>query len=104
MPNHAFGEGIFPNIQPEPPLAQCEAVASHPVKEFISMASEDLEGKKSNDQIFRVAQLTQTGQHAFCALEGLFGLAVVWSCGLLVYGEHQVTNWELDTNFSNVVN
>ena len=76
-PNHAFGEGIFPNIQPEPPLAQCEAVAYHSVKEFISIASEDLEGKKSNDQIFRVAQLTQTGQHAFCALEGLFGLAVV---------------------------
>jgi len=30
LPDHSFGEEIFPNIQHEPPLVQFEAITSHP--------------------------------------------------------------------------
>ena len=30
MPDHPFGEESFPNIKPEPPLVQLEAVPFHP--------------------------------------------------------------------------
>ena len=33
-PDHSFREEIFPNIQPEPPLAQLEAIPSHPVSSY----------------------------------------------------------------------
>ena len=31
MPHHSFGEEIFPNAKLEPPLAQQEAIPSHPI-------------------------------------------------------------------------
>ena len=31
IPHHFFGEEIFPNIQLEPPPAQCEAILSHSI-------------------------------------------------------------------------
>ena len=34
MPDHSFGEEIFPNTQPEPPLAQYEAIPSHPIDSY----------------------------------------------------------------------
>jgi len=35
MSHHSFWEGIFPNIQPEPPLAQLGAVLSHPIVSYV---------------------------------------------------------------------
>jgi len=31
MPHHSFQEEIFPNIQPEPPLARLEAISCSPI-------------------------------------------------------------------------
>ena len=31
VPDHSFGEEFFPNIQPDQPLVQCEAITSHPI-------------------------------------------------------------------------
>jgi len=32
---HSFGKQMFPNIQPEPPLAQLEAIPSHPILKYM---------------------------------------------------------------------
>ena len=34
LPHHSFQEEIFPNIQPEPLLAQLEAFTSHPIASY----------------------------------------------------------------------
>ena len=34
MPNCSFGEEILPNTQPEPPLAQHEAIPSSPISSY----------------------------------------------------------------------
>ena len=38
MTDHSLGE-IFPNIQPEPPLAQFEAIPSHPIASYMGEES-----------------------------------------------------------------
>ena len=35
MPDHCSWEEIFPNIQPEPPLAQFEAIPSSPLTRYV---------------------------------------------------------------------
>ena len=35
MPDHPFREEIFPNIQPEPPLVQLDAIPSHPITSYV---------------------------------------------------------------------
>ena len=35
VPDHSFGGKVFPNIQPEPPLAQLEAIPSHPIASYL---------------------------------------------------------------------
>jgi len=34
MPHYFFGEEVFPNIEPEPPLAQHEVIASCPITSY----------------------------------------------------------------------
>jgi len=35
MLHNSFSEEIFPNIQPKPPLAQLQAIASHPITSYL---------------------------------------------------------------------
>jgi len=35
MPDHSFSKEIFPDVQPEPPLTQLEAIASRPVVSYL---------------------------------------------------------------------
>jgi len=35
VPDHSFGEEIFPNIQPEPLLVQLDATPSRPVTSYL---------------------------------------------------------------------
>jgi len=37
-PDHSFTKDGFPNIQPEPPLAQLEAIPPHPIRTYIPTA------------------------------------------------------------------
>ena len=43
MLDNLFSEKIFPNIQIKPPLAQLEAIASHPIASYL--------GKETNTHI-----------------------------------------------------
>ena len=35
MPDHPFREVVFPNVQPEPSLAQFEAIPSSPITSYV---------------------------------------------------------------------
>ena len=71
MPDHSFGEEIFPNIQPEPSLARLEAIPSNLVVSYMGeeakphLTTTSLQAVIESNKVFPESLLVQTKQSQF---------------------------------------
>ena len=71
MPDHIFGKEVFPNIQPEPSLAQPEAIPSLPITSYVgeeadpNLAATSFQGVIESGKVFPEPPLLQTKQSQF---------------------------------------
>jgi len=71
MPDNAFGEEIFPNIQSKPPLMQLEAISSCPIAGYLgeetntSLATTSFQVGVEGNKVSPQPPLLQTKQPQF---------------------------------------
>ena len=72
--HHSFRDKIFPNIQPEPPLAQLEAIPSHPIASHLGeeanpqLTTASFQGVVESEKVSSEPPLLQNQQFQFSQL------------------------------------